>query len=116
MAVSPKRILIVDDEEVICQTIRHLLRLDTHEVETTTNPIDAIDLCKTRHFDLILLDYYLPHMTGEQVVPLLRRSNPKQRIILMSGQRPYPPIGEADFFIRKPFTADILRHAVGQFA
>ena len=92
------------------------LRRDGHEVETTSVPEDAVEFCRTRHFDLIFLDYHLPQTTGDQVVIQLRQINPRQRIVLMSGNRPYPPLGEADFFIRKPFAPDILRDAVERFA
>jgi len=114
--VSPKRILVVDDEEAVCSTIDEFLRRDGHEVETTCVPRDAIEFCRKRYFDLIFLDYHLPETTGDQVVSQLRQINPRQRIVLMSGHRPYPPLGEADFFIRKPFAADILRDAVERFA
>ena len=59
---------------------------------------------------------YLANVTGDQVVTAVRGSNAKQRIVLMSGHRPYPPIGEADFFIRKPCTADVIRDAIARFA
>jgi CheY-like chemotaxis protein len=114
--VSPKRILVVDDEEAVCSTIDEFLRRDGHEVETTCVPGDAVEFCRKRYFDLIFLDYHLPETTGDQVVSQLRQINPRQRIVLMSGHRPYPPLGEADFFIRKPFAADILRDAVERFA
>jgi|SRR4051812_5798513 len=113
---SPKRILVVDDEDSICRAMTEILHLDGHEVETLSSTTDTIELCKRRHFDLIFLDYFLPEMNGDQVVSILRRGNPRQRIVLMSGQRPYPPMGEADFFIRKPFAVDVIRDAVTRFA
>jgi len=113
---APKRILVVDDEEMVCRAISEVLRLDGHEVEVLSSPGDAIELCKRRHFDLIFLDYFLPEMSGDQVVTILRRGNPKQPIVLMSGQRPYPPMGEANSFIRKPFAVDVIRDAVTRFA
>jgi len=107
---------VIDDEQAVCSTMHELLRRDGHEVEITSLPKDGVEFCKTRHFDLIFLDYHLPETTGDQVVSLLRQINPKQSIVLMSGHRPYPPLGEANFFIRKPFEADILRDAVERFA
>jgi len=107
---------VIDDEEAVCATMHELLRRDGHEVETTSLPGHAVEFCRKRHFDLIFLDYHLPEITGDLVVGQLRQINPRQRIVLMSGNRPYPPLGEADFFIRKPFEADILRDAVERFA
>lgn len=114
--VNAKRILIVDDEITICRALSELLTMDGHHVEITCAAGDAIELCKMRHFDLIFLDYYLPEMTGEKVLSVLRRANPRQRIVLMSGQRPFPAVGQADFVIRKPFTAELIRSTVARFA
>ena len=111
-----KRILVVDDEPIVCRTLCDLLQLEGHEVETTSTASDAIEFCKMRHFDLIFLDYYLPEMTGEQVLTIIRRSNPRQKIVIISGQKPFPVVGQADFLIRKPFTAEIIRNAITRFA
>jgi len=113
---SPKRILVVDDEPSICRTLSDLLSLDGHTVHTASAPGDAIELCRIRHFDLIFLDYFLPEMTGDKVLTILRRNNPKQRIVLISGQKPFPPVGAADFLVRKPFTAEMIREAIERYA
>jgi len=113
---NPKDILIVDDEILICRALEELLLEDGHSVSTATSASTAIELCKSRPFHLIFLDYYLPEMTGDQVLTILRRANPRQRVVLMSGGRPYPPQGTADWLISKPFTSEVIRQAVAKFA
>ena len=111
-----KRILVIDDEPVICRVLHDLLSLDGHYVHIAGTPGDAIELCRMRHFDLVFLDFYLPEMTGDKLLAILKRNNPKQRIVLMSGQKPYPKQGAADFQIRKPFTAEQIREAIDKYA
>jgi len=113
---NPKDILVVDDEILICRALEELLTEDGHTVVTANTGGSAIELCKSRRFDLIFLDFYLPEMTGDQVLSILRRANPRQRVVLMSGGRPYPPVGTADDLIGKPFTSEVIREAVAKFA
>ena len=112
---TAKRILVVDDEPTICRILTELFMLDGHAVHTATTPGDAIELCRMRHFDLVFLDYYLPEMTGDKLVGIIRRTSPRQKIILMTGQRPFPRVGEADFLIRKPLTTEIVRDVIARF-
>jgi len=113
---SPKRILIVDDEPTICRILTELLTLDGHAVHIATTPGDAIELCRMRHFDLVFLDYYLPEMTGDKLVGIIKRTNPRQKVVLMTGQRPFPRVGEAEFLIRKPFTTEVVSDVITRFA
>ena len=111
-----KRILVVDDEQPVCEAISEILKLDGHEVETANTLAQAIELSKENHFDLVFLDYALADITGDKVLSVLRRLNPRQKIVIISGQKPYPLVGQADFLIRKPCTAEIIRKAVVRFA
>jgi len=112
----PKRILIVDDEPSICRIVLELLRADGHDAHAATTPAEALELCGTRSFDLIFLDHCLPEMSGDELLAILRRANPKQKIVLISGQKPPPSVGHADFLVKKPFTADMIRDAVALYA
>jgi len=114
--IERKSILVVDDESIVCRTLEELLTGDGHSVFTTTSAGTAIELYKSRCFDLIFLDYYLPEMTGDKVIGIIRRANPRQRIVLISGGRPYPPRGAADHIIPKPLTCEVVRAAVAKFA
>ena len=111
-----KRILVVDDETVVSEAIANLLRLDNHEVELAGSAQAAIALCENCDFDLIFLDFYLPDMNADELITVLRRTNPRQKIVIISGHRPLPVVPQAEFFIRKPFNAEVIRKAVARFA
>jgi diguanylate cyclase (GGDEF)-like protein len=78
-------ILLVDDNADYLQATRLLLERDGHEVLTATNGAEALSLLPQHHVDLLLLDYFMPGMTGEQVVTEIRKFDPYVQVILQTG-------------------------------
>jgi DNA-binding response OmpR family regulator len=62
------RILLIEDEDVLCDLIVRNLRARNHEVTVAMNVHDALAHLRTAHFDLILLDINLPDKTGWDVL------------------------------------------------
>jgi putative two-component system response regulator len=75
-AISGERllqILVIDDSRSVRALIAHTLRMiDDTEVEVAADPRQALGLCEWRQFDLVLVDYEMPHMTGIEVAARLR--------------------------------------------
>ncbi|HEY9063106.1 MAG TPA: diguanylate cyclase [Pseudobacteroides sp.] len=85
-APNGKRILLVDDQEDYRIVTQTLLEREGYEVYTASNGIEAIELVKQQHFDLVLLDYFMPGgMTGEEVVQEIRKFNEYIQVILQTG-------------------------------
>ena len=80
-----KRILIVDDQSDFIAATTSLLEREGFEVESALNGKKALVLLKENHYDLLLLDYFMPGMTGEELVVKLREFNPFIQIILQTG-------------------------------
>ncbi len=78
-------ILLVDDNAEYLEATRVLLTHEGHQVICTGNGEGALAILRARHIDLILLDYYMPGLTGEEVVAQLRRFNPYIQVILQTG-------------------------------
>jgi CheY-like chemotaxis protein len=78
-------IMLVDDNADYLQATRLLLERDGHEVLTATNGKEALAVLPAQKVDLLLLDYYMPGMTGEQVVAEIRKVNPYVQVILQTG-------------------------------
>jgi diguanylate cyclase (GGDEF)-like protein len=78
-------ILLTDDNLDYLQATRLLLEREGHKVITATGGRDALTILRTQKIDLLLLDYYMPGMTGEQVVAELRQFNPFVQVILQTG-------------------------------
>ncbi|WP_291985153.1 sigma-54 dependent transcriptional regulator [Luteitalea sp.] len=61
-------VLLVDDEEKILKTLGRALREEEHEVTTTSSPQEALRLLGARQFDVLIVDYLMPGLTGMDVV------------------------------------------------
>jgi CheY-like chemotaxis protein len=82
-----KRILIVDDDELVCGAIQRLLEEHGHVASCCCNGTDAIKLSKKRNYDVIITDYNMPGMNGDMVCRLLRHHNPGIYIIGCSSEQ-----------------------------
>jgi diguanylate cyclase (GGDEF)-like protein len=78
-------ILLTDDNQDYLQVTRRLLEREGHKLITASSGPEAIEILRKDKIDLLLLDYYMPGMTGEQVVTELRKFNPYVQVILQTG-------------------------------
>ena len=85
------KILLVDDDLDYIQVTAFFLKSKGYNVDIATNGIDAVEKIKKGNVHIVLLDYYMPGLTGEDVVSKIREFNNKIIIILQtgfSGQQP----------------------------
>ena len=83
--LSGYTILLVDDNPEYLEATRLLLEREGHSVMVAANGADALATLRQKPVDLLLLDYYMPGMTGEEVVTQLRQFNPYIQVILQTG-------------------------------
>jgi len=80
-----KRILVADDEEIICETVGGVLRQAGCEVEVAHDGAQAIEMLQHRSYDMVLADIKMPQKNGYEVFGAARDSNPHCGVILMTG-------------------------------
>jgi signal transduction histidine kinase len=78
-------ILVVDDQQETLLTVGALLRSEGHRVLTAESGAAALALLGSEPIHLVLLDYFMPVMTGEHVVHAIRERDPLVQIILQTG-------------------------------
>lgn len=78
-------ILLADDDQAYLDATRLLLEREGHRVLTARDGAEALALLAGTHVDLLLLDFYMQAMTGEEVVGELRKTNPTLQVILQTG-------------------------------
>jgi len=84
---SLKWVLAIDDEPETLDVVKHCLEVDGVEVLTASGAKEGLDLYEKhlQQIGLVLLDYLMPHMTGDLVFECLQRVNPDVRVILLTG-------------------------------
>jgi CheY-like chemotaxis protein len=112
-----RRILVVDDEALIRETVRRVLVSDGHSVETATNGREALALFEEAKFDLVIMDYDMPDIRGDELAMLLKALCPKQPIAIVTGY-PQTVLGnlltDVDLILSKPFDPQELRLATNK--
>ena len=79
------RILVVDDEIVICDVLKEFLTLKGHEVHTALNGKAAIAKVKMERPHIVLLDILMPGMRGLKVLKDIKRLDPRLAVIMITG-------------------------------
>ena len=117
------RVLIIDDEAAIRESLQILLEEDGYEVVNAGDGEEGLSLLDTQAFDLILLDFQLPGRNGLEVLTEIRERDPEMAVIMLTA---YATIenakaaiqGGAVNFIAKPWTNEKLqadvRAAIGR--
>ena len=107
------RILIVEDEVGILQFLRQGLEEEGYTIVTATDGDKALELLTNDNFDLVLLDWMLPKLTGLEVCKAYRLQNKTSPIIFLTAKDTVQETIEglqagANDYIKKPFSFDEL--------
>lgn len=79
------KVLLVDDDENFAFALKALLRAKGLDIESFSNPEEALEFLKNNKYDMILLDYYMPQMTGEQFLTQLRMFDKETIVFLQTA-------------------------------
>jgi len=112
MTVSGCRILVVDDEAMVCESVRLLLAYDGHKVETACSGPEALTKLETGIFDLVFTDYSMPGMKGDELATKIKQRDPNKPVILLTAFPPSTRPSGIDLIITKPFYLATLREAM----
>jgi two-component system, OmpR family, alkaline phosphatase synthesis response regulator PhoP len=107
------RILLVEDETTLRETIRLNLELENYDVVTSGNGRQALELTRQQHFDLLILDVMLPEMSGFEIAEQVRLSNNQVSILMLTAKdeaqdRITGLRKGADDYLTKPFNLEEL--------
>ena len=79
------RILIIDDEKAIRNTLRDILQYEKFEVDEAADGLEGLKKAEAGNFDLILCDIKMPKMDGIEVLSKLQEMNPDLPVVMISG-------------------------------
>lgn len=80
------RLLVVEDEKALCESIAKGLRLDGYEVDTAFDGEEAMDIISTDSYDLIILDLNLPGMDGLDILKNMRENDNETNVLILSAR------------------------------
>lgn len=85
MEVDSKKILVVDDDEILLDALSELLSRLGHQVISAKNGDKGFDLFLENKYDIVLTDYDMPGMDGITLALHIKKKSPDTRTILMTG-------------------------------
>lgn len=88
---SPYKIIAVDDESGIIDSLSVFLKRSGYQLTGVTNPYEAIEKVRNEHFDLMLLDFIMTPIHGDKVVEEIRKFNQELYILLLTGHKDLAP-------------------------
>jgi DNA-binding response OmpR family regulator len=115
---AKKRILLVDDDHEIIESLRMLLEAKGYSIQIARDGNQGLALAERDDPDLMILDMMMPKRSGFLVLEKLRRSRPVPLKIIMitanegSRHKAYAEMLGVDDYIRKPFAMDRLLESV----
>src|SRR4030043_921354 len=110
-AVPNPRILVVDDEMIVCESCKRILEEEEYEVEVALSGKEAFEKMKENPFDIVITDLKMPGIDGMEVLKTFRKEYPDTIVIMITGFSTVETAVEAMKLgafdsIPKPFTPD----------
>ena len=115
---SAKRILLVDDDQEIVESMRTVLETRGYQILVARDGNQGLVMAESEEPDLVVLDMMMPKRSGFLVLEKLRRSRPHPMRVIMitanegSRHKAYAEMLGVDDYIRKPFAMDRLLESV----
>lgn len=117
--MKPISVLVIDDEQVICDACQLVLSEEGHTVTLTNTGKDGLAAIRQGTYDVVLLDMKLPDMDGMEILKAVQEEKRRLCIIVMTG---YSSISNAvqaikkgaSDYLAKPFTDDELLETIGK--
>ena len=118
------RVLVVDDQEAVCEVVADTIRFAGHDVVgTARDGVEAIERAEQLRPDVVIMDVAMPRKNGVEAMKTILEAQTAERVALMSGE--YRSLGltreemmrhGAAAFLEKPFSVNDLFDLLGQWS
>jgi CheY-like chemotaxis protein len=120
--VKTKKILIVDDDPVNLQMLRRIFNDNEYSVIQAAGGVEAVEVAKNDHPDLIILDIVMPGIDGGEVANILKKDPSTQKIpiiflssLIKKAEEKYSSTREGVYLMAKPFDRHDLLEKVKEY-
>ena len=113
----PQKIIVIDDEKIVCDMAKKILDNEGYEVETFTNSQLALEKIRQQQFDLVITDLKMENVSGMDILKEVNQLYPQTKVIMLTAYATLDATIEAireriyDFF-PKPVKIDELKKSV----
>lgn len=112
--MSEAKVLVIDDESIVCHSCRRILEKVGHKVETSTTSEGALKKLEKVRFDVAIVDLKMPGIDGMEILRRIKQKYPETSVIMITGYSTVETavkamkMGAFDY-VSKPFTPDELQ-------
>ncbi len=113
----PEKLLIVEDEDTLCESLQRVFLREGYEVDRAESAESAVKLLEAKSYDLIITDIILPGISGIELLAKYRKKNPSQKVIIITAHASLETAvgaikaGACDF-VAKPLMHDEMKRVV----
>lgn len=116
-AAAKQKILVVDDEPAVCQSLRVILGREGYEVTTAWSGIEALGLLAAETYHLVITDFTMSGMRGDALAKTIHERWPELGIIMLTASADIlrssaTELPGVDFLMNKPFALEQFRKTV----
>ena len=115
--MKTKRVLVIDDEQIVLDSIRKILKDEDCEVDVSLGGREGLDWALNRHYDIVLTDIRMPDIGGMRVLRDIKRAKPSLPVVMITGYATAQSaiqamkLGAMDY-LEKPFTPEKIIEVV----
>ena len=111
------RIMVVDDEPLVCKSLKRLLGKAGYDVEAFTDSRIAVEELNNKYFDIIITDLMMDNIDGLQLLAIVREKYPDIKVVIITGYIEKLTAEEASekgafAFVSKPFRIDDIKQII----
>jgi CheY-like chemotaxis protein len=113
-ALPKTELLCIDDDQGVLECEKSFLETFGYTVVTASSGREGLELAGRRSFDVVIVDYCMPEMNGQEFAIAMRRLRPQAPIIMLSGMVDVPrqALKVVDAFVPKDYLASRLVPAI----
>ncbi len=114
-----KKVLVIDDEQIVLNSVKKVLSHGDYDVETTLSGRQGLEWALSRNYDIVMTDVRMPDMGGMLILRDIKKVKPSLPVVIITGYANVQSakqalnLGAAEY-IEKPFTPDQLLKAVNK--
>ncbi|MBW1676641.1 MAG: response regulator [Deltaproteobacteria bacterium] len=113
---TPRKILVVDNDEKLLSIILEYLQLCHYQVTTAATGLDALRLLRSENYHVLLTDIVMPDISGLGLIEISRKEFPGLPVIAMTGYgkqvRDLTTERSPDYYLEKPFNLNELSRVI----